>query len=103
MGQGGVGKTAMVVRFQHNDFIEGYMPTIGDMYTTDVESPMGPRHCEIDDTAGQVRRFATRGALPPVRPVTQHAALTRPPPPSPPLSPAPPPHLLARRRRRTRT
>jgi hypothetical protein len=61
MGQGGVGKTAMVVRYQHNEFIEGYMPTIGDMYTTDVESPMGPRHCEIDDTAGQVRSVLNGG------------------------------------------
>ena len=55
MGQGGVGKTAMVIRYRFNDFVEGYMPTIGDMYTTDEESPYGPRHVEIDDTAGQVR------------------------------------------------
>ena len=58
MGQGGVGKTAMVIRYRFNDFVEGYMPTIGDMYTTDEESPYGPRHVEIDDTAGQVRTRA---------------------------------------------
>ena len=32
-----------------------YMPTIGDMYTKDVEVFGAPRHIEIDDTAGQVR------------------------------------------------
>ena len=32
-----------------------YMPTIGDMYTKDVEVNGAPRHVEIDDTAGQVR------------------------------------------------
>jgi hypothetical protein len=31
------------------------MPTIGDMYTKDVEVLGAPRHVEIDDTAGQVR------------------------------------------------
>lgn len=29
------------------------MPTIGDMYTKDVEVGGAPRHVEIDDTAGQ--------------------------------------------------
>lgn len=29
------------------------MPTIGDMYTKDVEVSGAPRHVEIDDTAGQ--------------------------------------------------
>ena len=29
------------------------MPTIGDMYTKDVEIDGAPRHVEIDDTAGQ--------------------------------------------------
>lgn len=29
------------------------MPTIGDMYTKDVECLGAPRHIEIDDTAGQ--------------------------------------------------
>lgn len=33
-----------------------YMPTIGDMYTKDMEVLGAPRHIEIDDTAGQVRR-----------------------------------------------
>lgn len=31
------------------------MPTIGDMYTKDIEVEGLPRHVEIDDTAGQVR------------------------------------------------
>ncbi len=30
------------------------MPTIGDMYTKDIEVLGAPRHIEIDDTAGQV-------------------------------------------------
>jgi Ras-related protein Rap-2C len=53
MGQGGVGKTAMVLRYTTGDFNEQYMPTIGDMYTKDVEVRGAPRHIEIDDTAGQ--------------------------------------------------
>lgn len=53
MGQGGVGKTAMVLRFTTGDFNEKYMPTIGDMYTKDMEVHGAPRHIEIDDTAGQ--------------------------------------------------
>jgi small GTP-binding protein len=53
MGQGGVGKTAMVLRYTTGDFNEQYMPTIGDMYTKDVEVFGAPRHIEIDDTAGQ--------------------------------------------------
>ena len=53
MGQGGVGKTAMVLRYTTGDFNEAYMPTIGDMYTKDVEVLGAPRHVEIDDTAGQ--------------------------------------------------
>jgi small GTP-binding protein len=53
MGQGGVGKTAMVLRYTTGDFNEQYMPTIGDMYTKDVEVSGAPRHVEIDDTAGQ--------------------------------------------------
>jgi GTPase SAR1 family protein len=32
------------------------MPTIGDMYTKDLEVDGAPRHVEIDDTAGQVSR-----------------------------------------------
>jgi len=53
VGQGGVGKTAMVLRYTTGDFNEQYMPTIGDMYTKDVEVFGAPRHIEIDDTAGQ--------------------------------------------------
>ena len=55
MGQGGVGKTAMVLRWTHGEFNENYMPTIGDMYTKDLEVDGQPKHVEIDDTAGQVR------------------------------------------------
>jgi len=68
MGQGGVGKTAMVVRYRDDGFVEGYMPTIGDMYTVDEESPYGPRHIEIDDTAGQVRGGDTQQLFSPHHP-----------------------------------
>jgi small GTP-binding protein len=43
----------MVLRYTTGDFNEQYMPTIGDMYTKDVEVFGAPRHIEIDDTAGQ--------------------------------------------------
>jgi hypothetical protein len=47
-----------------------YMPTIGDMYTKDMEVDNAPRHVEIDDTAGQVWPWlpccrAARDARPP--------------------------------------
>ena len=75
MGQGGVGKTAMVMRFCHNEFTTEYMPTIGDMFTKDVEVMGQPRHVQIDDTAGQVRRALLpasrpRDARPPLTPHT---------------------------------
>lgn len=53
MGQGGVGKTAMTLRFTTGEFNEQYLPTIGDMYTSDVEVNGAPRHIQLDDTAGQ--------------------------------------------------
>jgi GTPase SAR1 family protein len=79
MGQGGVGKTAMTLRYSTGQFNEQvssancsalasgtslalsvqYLPTIGDMHTKDVEVNGHPRHIQIDDTAGQVRAAPT--------------------------------------------
>eukprot|EP01138_Halocafeteria_seosinensis_P005839 gb/GECG01005968.1/.p1 GENE.gb/GECG01005968.1/~~gb/GECG01005968.1/.p1 ORF type:complete len:209 (+),score=39.10 gb/GECG01005968.1/:1-627(+) len=53
MGQGGVGKTAMTLRYTSGEFNAQYLPTVGDMYTKDVEVNGAPRHIQIDDTAGQ--------------------------------------------------
>jgi len=53
MGQGGVGKTAMTLRYTTGAFKDQYLPTIGDMYTKDVEVNGTPKTIKIDDTAGQ--------------------------------------------------
>jgi hypothetical protein len=100
MGQGGVGKTALTMRFCYNEFPTDYMPTIGDMFTKDVEVLGQPRHVEIDDTAGQVRPGHPPSA-PPLPPIRGEAD-SKPPSPAP-LSP---PSLLrssVARRRRTQT
>ena len=44
---------AMLTFLEPFALCEQYMPTIGDMYTKDVEVNGAPRHVEIDDTAGQ--------------------------------------------------
>jgi hypothetical protein len=83
MGQGGVGKTAMVTRYRDNEFVAGYMPTIADMYTWDMQTAAGPRHCEIDDTAGQVRKppfFLPAPPLPPNFPSSATATWAHPKP-----------------------
>jgi len=53
LGAGGVGKSALVVQFVHNKFLEKYDPTIEDSYrkTVDVDG----QACQLDilDTAGQ--------------------------------------------------
>eukprot|EP00698_Gefionella_okellyi_P018558 TRINITY_DN5575_c0_g1_i1.p1 TRINITY_DN5575_c0_g1~~TRINITY_DN5575_c0_g1_i1.p1 ORF type:complete len:224 (-),score=56.91 TRINITY_DN5575_c0_g1_i1:185-856(-) len=53
LGAGGVGKSALVVQFVHNKFVEKYDPTIEDSYrkTIDVDG----QACQLDilDTAGQ--------------------------------------------------
>ena len=56
MGQGGVGKTAMVLRWTSGEFPDTYMPTIGDMYTRDIEV-RGPRA-----RAARVRALASLAA-----------------------------------------
>lgn len=48
-------------------YVLQYMPTIGDMYTKDVECLGAPRHIEIDDTAGQVRSLFAPFFTPPSR------------------------------------
>lgn len=49
----------MVLRWTNGEFNEEYMPTIGDMYTKDLEVGGQPKHVEIDDTAGQVSATPT--------------------------------------------
>ncbi|KAG5447649.1 Ras- protein Rap-2a [Clonorchis sinensis] len=52
LGSGGVGKSALTVKFVSGKFVEKYDPTIGDFYRKDVLID-GVRHTlEILDTAG---------------------------------------------------
>jgi small GTP-binding protein len=53
LGDGGVGKTAVVIQFVSNHFPEGYDPTIEDWYRRNITVDAIPVLLEILDTAGQ--------------------------------------------------
>ncbi|SCZ98324.1 BZ3500_MvSof-1268-A1-R1_Chr3-2g06296 [Microbotryum saponariae] len=52
MGGGGVGKSAITVRFVHSLFVEKYDPTIEDSYRKTMVVDGITCHCDIMDTAG---------------------------------------------------
>eukprot|EP01097_Dermamoeba_algensis_P011722 TRINITY_DN9203_c0_g1_i1.p1 TRINITY_DN9203_c0_g1~~TRINITY_DN9203_c0_g1_i1.p1 ORF type:complete len:192 (-),score=50.87 TRINITY_DN9203_c0_g1_i1:100-675(-) len=60
VGAGGVGKSALTVRFIQGNFVEKYDPTIEDSYRKQVE--VDGRACMLDimDTAGQEEYSALR-------------------------------------------
>lgn len=54
VGDGGVGKTAIIVRYTQNTFTKDYEPTLTDSYETSImTSNDNVVKIEIDDTAGQ--------------------------------------------------
>jgi len=57
MGQSGVGKTAISVRFLQDCFISTYDPTIEDSYRKNVQIDSVHYLVEIMDTAGSVSPF----------------------------------------------
>mmetsp|Transcript_32901 Transcript_32901/g.51433 ORF Transcript_32901/g.51433 Transcript_32901/m.51433 type:complete len:187 (-) Transcript_32901:124-684(-) len=61
VGAGGVGKSAVVVRFIQGNFVEKYDPTIEDTYRKTVEVDNSARLLDIMDTAGQEEYAALRG------------------------------------------
>ena len=53
-GDGGVGKTSLVVRYTSNKFEEGYIPTLADHFDLDVKMDDGTHYkFDLEDTAGQ--------------------------------------------------
>ncbi len=66
VGEGGVGKSAVTLRFMYNDFVEEYDPTKADSYRRKMEVPGsdGERGetCQVAilDTAGQEEYVAIR-------------------------------------------
>jgi len=58
LGSGGVGKSALTVRFVSGSFIERYDPTIEDFYRKEIEVDSAPSVLEILDTAG-TEQFAS--------------------------------------------
>ncbi|OHT16246.1 GTP-binding protein ypt5 [Tritrichomonas foetus] len=68
VGDAGVGKTSIVMRFQHDIFLPDYQNTIGGSYITKIiEGENGPIGLNIWDTAGQEKYRSlvpmyTRGA-----------------------------------------
>ena len=58
LGSGGVGKSALTVKFVSGMFIERYDPTIEDFYRKEIEVDNGPSVLEILDTAG-TEQFAS--------------------------------------------
>ncbi|KAG0147733.1 hypothetical protein CROQUDRAFT_697007 [Cronartium quercuum f. sp. fusiforme G11] len=53
VGEGGVGKSSMTLRFINDLFHEGYDPTIDDSFITTIIVDETPWEIEITDTAGQ--------------------------------------------------
>lgn len=60
VGSGGVGKSALTVRFIQGNFIEKYDPTIEDSYRKQVEIDGQACLLDIMDTAGQEEYSALR-------------------------------------------
>lgn len=58
LGSGGVGKSALTVRFVSGNFMEKYDPTIEDFYRKEIEVESAPCVLEILDTAG-TEQFAS--------------------------------------------
>lgn len=52
LGSGGVGKSAITVKFVSGKFVEKYDPTIEDFYRKEIEVDAVPSVLEILDTAG---------------------------------------------------
>ena len=54
VGDGGVGKTSIIIRYTRDQFTENYEPTLEDNYTATIETSDGKKtEIEIADTAGQ--------------------------------------------------
>ena len=54
VGDGGVGKTSIIVRYTRDNFNEGYEPTLEDHYQANITCEDGSTlQLEIADTAGQ--------------------------------------------------
>ncbi|ESO05381.1 hypothetical protein HELRODRAFT_156884 [Helobdella robusta] len=58
LGSGGVGKSALTVKFVSGKFIERYDPTVEDFYRKEIEVDGDPSVLEILDTAG-TEQFAS--------------------------------------------
>ena len=58
LGSGGVGKSALTVKFVSGNFMEKYDPTIEDFYRKEIEVDSAPSVLEILDTAG-TEQFAS--------------------------------------------
>jgi len=60
VGSGGVGKSALTLRYMYGDFVEEYDPTKADSYRKKVD--LDGQECQIDilDTAGQEEYAAIR-------------------------------------------
>jgi small GTP-binding protein len=63
VGAGGVGKSALTVRFIQGNFVEKYDPTIEDSYRKLVEVDGNACMLDIMDTAGQEEYSALVGIL----------------------------------------
>ncbi|CAH3105596.1 unnamed protein product [Porites lobata] len=58
LGSGGVGKSALTVKFVTGQFVEKYDPTIEDFYRKEIDVDNSPSILEILDTAG-TEQFAS--------------------------------------------
>jgi GTPase KRas protein len=52
-GGGGVGKTALILRYVRGTFVEEYIPTLADDFSKDITVAGKPINLQVIDTAGQ--------------------------------------------------
>jgi len=60
VGPGGVGKSALTLRFMYGDFVEEYDPTSADSYRKQIQLDGNDMQLDILDTAGQEEYAAMR-------------------------------------------
>lgn len=60
VGTGGVGKSALTLKFMYGDFVEEYDPTSADSYRKKIEIDGNEVNLDILDTAGQEEYAAMR-------------------------------------------